>query len=106
MEERITKEEMEKTHPYIPEAYEQLKQGRVSRREFMRLATLLGMSAGVATMAAACGTPEEEPEPEPEAEPTAEEETAEETVEETAEDAHRRHQARRRYSRCHPSPGC
>ena len=59
-EPRITKKEMEKTHPYIPEAYEMLKQGRISRREFMRLATLLGMSAGVATFATACGTPAEE----------------------------------------------
>jgi len=59
-EPRITIKEMAETHPHIPEAYEQLKQGRISRREFMRLATLLGMSVSVATLAAACGTPVEE----------------------------------------------
>ena len=53
---RVSKKEMAKVHPYIPEAYDQLAAGRVSRREFVRLATLLGMSAGVATVAAACGS--------------------------------------------------
>jgi len=59
-EQRITKKEMAETHPAIPEAYTQLEQGRMSRREFMRLATLLGMSVGVANVVAACGTPTEE----------------------------------------------
>jgi peptide/nickel transport system substrate-binding protein len=49
----VTKKQMEAIHPYIPEAYEQLKQGRVSRREFLRVATLLGMSA---SLAVACGS--------------------------------------------------
>ena len=53
---QISKKEMEKIHIAIPNAYEQLEQGRISRREFMRFATLLGMSAGVATIAAACGS--------------------------------------------------
>ncbi len=57
---RISKKAMEKIHPYIPEAYNQLEQGRITRREFMRMSTLLGMSAGVATIAAACGSGEEE----------------------------------------------
>lgn len=52
---RISKKRMARVHPYIPEAYDQLSQGRISRREFMRMATLLGMSAGVAGIAAACG---------------------------------------------------
>ena len=52
---KITKKEMEQVHPHIPDVYEKLKQGRVTRREFLRTATLLGMSAGVATVAAACG---------------------------------------------------
>jgi peptide/nickel transport system substrate-binding protein len=56
---RISKKEMEKTHPVIPEAYNQLEQGRISRREFLRLSTLLGLSAGVASVAAACGAGEE-----------------------------------------------
>lgn len=52
---QVSKKYMEKVHPAIVPAYEKLEQGRVSRREFMRLATLLGMSAGVAAVAAACG---------------------------------------------------
>ncbi len=51
---RLSKKEMEKIHPYIPEAYSQLEQGRISRREFLRVSTLLGMSAGLAYAAAAC----------------------------------------------------
>jgi peptide/nickel transport system substrate-binding protein len=54
---RITKKQMERVHPYIPEAYGLLEQNRISRREFLRMATLLGMSAGAATFAAACGAP-------------------------------------------------
>jgi peptide/nickel transport system substrate-binding protein len=41
-------------HPYIPEAQEQLRQGRISRRDFLRLATLLGVSLPVAQFLAAC----------------------------------------------------
>jgi peptide/nickel transport system substrate-binding protein len=52
---RVTKKQMEAVHPYIPEAYNKLEQGRITRREFVRISTLLGMSAGVATFAAACG---------------------------------------------------
>ncbi|KPK07216.1 MAG: hypothetical protein AMJ56_13600 [Anaerolineae bacterium SG8_19] len=52
---RVTKKQMEAIHPYIPDAYEKLEQGRITRREFVRISTLLGMSAGVATFAAACG---------------------------------------------------
>jgi peptide/nickel transport system substrate-binding protein len=55
---QVSKKEMEKIHRAIPDAYEKLEQGRISRREFMRHATLLGMSAGVAAIAAACGAPE------------------------------------------------
>ncbi len=48
----VSKKQMEQIHPYIPDLYDKLAQGRVSRREFMRLATLLGMSA---SLAVACG---------------------------------------------------
>jgi peptide/nickel transport system substrate-binding protein len=62
---RISKKEMAKIHPYIPEAYSKLEQGRINRREFLRISTLLGMSAGVAIAAAACSpggtTTEQEP---------------------------------------------
>lgn len=53
------KKSMEAIHPYIPVAYEQLEKGRITRRDFLRMATLLGMSAGAATFVAACagGTP-------------------------------------------------
>lgn len=57
----VTEDQMAEVHPSIPDTYEQLKQGRISRREFLRTATLLGMSAGIASVAAACGgaaTPE------------------------------------------------
>ena len=56
---RVTKKQMEKIHPAIPEAHRQLEEGRISRRDFLRLSTLLGMSAGVAYVASACGGPEE-----------------------------------------------
>lgn len=35
-------------HPYVPELQEQLRQGDLSRREFVRTATLLGVKASVA----------------------------------------------------------
>ena len=37
-----------RVHPYIPELCEELRRGRVERREFLRLATLLGLSATAA----------------------------------------------------------
>lgn len=53
----ISKKMMAQRHPAIPEAYDQYTQGRISRREFLRISTLLGLSAGVAYFAAACGAP-------------------------------------------------
>ena len=44
-------------HPWVPELQEQLRKGQISRREFLRYATLLGVSVGGATALAACGTP-------------------------------------------------
>jgi peptide/nickel transport system substrate-binding protein len=35
-------------HPYLPKLRQQFAEGRVSRREFLRTATLLGLSAGAA----------------------------------------------------------
>ena len=55
---QVSKKEMEKTHPAIPDAYDKLVQGRISRRDFLRFSTLLGMSAGTAYFLAACGAPE------------------------------------------------
>ena len=34
----------QRIHPAVYEAQDQLSQGRISRREFIRLATLLGVS--------------------------------------------------------------
>src|SRR5262245_9263153 len=45
----------EKLHPAVPELQEQLRQGRISRREFLRVTTLLGVSAPLASFLAACG---------------------------------------------------
>lgn len=45
----------DRIHPYVPEMQEQLRQGRVSRREFLRVATLLGVSVPMANFLAACG---------------------------------------------------
>ena len=56
-EHRISKKEMEKTHPAIPDAYEKMLQGRITRRDFLRFSTLLGLSSGAAYFLAACGAP-------------------------------------------------
>ncbi len=47
----------DRIHPYVPEMQEQLRQGRISRREFLRVATLLGVSIPAANFLAACGAP-------------------------------------------------
>lgn len=47
----------DRIHPYVPEMQEQLRQGRISRREFLRVATLLGVSVPMANILAACGAP-------------------------------------------------
>lgn len=78
----ITKEEMGEIHPLIPNAYQQFKDGRISRREFMRFATLLGMSAALATACSGGTTPEEAAPAETGGEETAAEETTEEMAEE------------------------
>jgi peptide/nickel transport system substrate-binding protein len=41
-------------HPAVPELQESLRNGKISRREFLRFATLLGMSVGSATFLANC----------------------------------------------------
>jgi peptide/nickel transport system substrate-binding protein len=48
-----------KIHPLISEANEQLRKGNISRRDFLRLSTLLGMSLATANVMAACGPAEE-----------------------------------------------
>ncbi|NIW48385.1 MAG: hypothetical protein GWN30_27630 [Gammaproteobacteria bacterium] len=56
MKKSIDKKQMEKIHPAIPNAFDQFKQGRITRRDFLRFATLLGMSA---SLAYACSGPTE-----------------------------------------------
>jgi len=48
-------------HPGVYDAQAKLKQGRLSRREFLRLATLLGAGASAAYVLAACGVPAASP---------------------------------------------
>ncbi len=71
--------EQRKAHPTIPYLQDQLQKGNVTRREFMRYATLLGMSVGAATIAAQCAAPAAPPATEaPAEEAPAEEAPAEE----------------------------
>lgn len=86
MKNPISKFDMEKVHVAIPDAYDQMIAGRISRREFIRFSTLLGMSA---TMAVACGgAVEEEAAPVVEkAEEVMEEEVMEEKEEEVMEES-------------------
>lgn len=53
----VSKKAMEKIHPAIPDAYTKLEQGGISRREFLHLSTLLGMSAATAMLISACAGP-------------------------------------------------
>jgi peptide/nickel transport system substrate-binding protein len=73
-----------KQHATIPYLQDQLQKGKVSRREFMRYATLLGMSVGAATIAAQCAAPAAPPAAAPAEEEMAEEEMAEEEMAEEA----------------------
>jgi peptide/nickel transport system substrate-binding protein len=66
----LKKNKREYAHPYIPELESLYRQGRISRREFLRNATLLGMSFGAATLAASCAAPATEEPVAPTAVPT------------------------------------
>lgn len=46
--------EQKKIHPLIPEAQDMLRQGQISRRDFLRLSTLLGLSLASARVLASC----------------------------------------------------
>ncbi len=48
MKKEIKDENGKRVHPYVPELCEQLRKGELDRREFLRTATLLGVSAGAA----------------------------------------------------------
>ncbi len=47
-----------KIHPLVTEANKQLREGKITRRDFLRLSTLVGMTLASAEFLAACGTPE------------------------------------------------
>lgn len=55
----------ETIHPFVKKAQEQLYDGRISRREFLRLASLMGASASTAWVLAACGAPATQAPPAP-----------------------------------------
>ncbi|PDW03920.1 ABC transporter substrate-binding protein [Candidatus Viridilinea mediisalina] len=61
----MSEEQHDRLHPGIVQAQEQLRQGRISRREFLRVATLLGAGLSTATVLAACGGQEAAPPPPP-----------------------------------------
>jgi peptide/nickel transport system substrate-binding protein len=44
-------------HPYVPKLVEEMKSGEIDRREFLRIATLLGVSAGSAYLMAGLDDP-------------------------------------------------
>jgi len=62
----IKRKKSNEAHPYIPELKEQYRVGRITRREFLRNATLLGMSVASASSFLASCAPQE-----PEVAPTA-----------------------------------
>jgi peptide/nickel transport system substrate-binding protein len=75
----IKKEDRNEAHPYVPELKELYRGGKISRREFLRNATLLGMSAAAAgTFVTGCAQPTPEATEEPTEEPAATEPPAEE----------------------------
>lgn len=58
----IRKQKRQDVHPYIPELKELYRAGRISRRDFLRNAALLGMSvAGASSFLTACGATEAPP---------------------------------------------
>ena len=54
-------------HPRIPDYQKQLAEGKITRREFLRFTTLLGLSASSALALAACGQPAAAPAADPSA---------------------------------------
>lgn len=61
----------ETIHPYVTKAQARLADGRIGRREFLRLASLMGVSAGTAWVLAACGAPATTQAPQPTSAPVA-----------------------------------
>ena len=60
---------LNKIHPYLPTLVDQLRAGKVERREFLRTSTLLGLSATAAYGLAGCGEKKEEQQSSTEAAP-------------------------------------
>lgn len=63
--------EKKNIHPLIPEAQDMLRNGKISRRDFLRFSTLLGLSLASANVLAACATPAAPTEAPAAVEPTA-----------------------------------
>jgi peptide/nickel transport system substrate-binding protein len=53
----IKKQPKSNLHPAVPELQDQLRKGKIGRREFLRYAALLGVSVGAANVLAACSQP-------------------------------------------------
>ncbi len=53
--------EEKKIHPLVTEAAEQLRNGSITRRDFLKFSTLVGMSLTAAKFLAACAAPTEAP---------------------------------------------
>jgi len=61
----------DRIHPAVPRLHKQLQQGRLSRREFLRTVTLLGVSTSTAYAMAACAPPPAAPAGQPAPRPAA-----------------------------------
>ncbi len=59
--------EENKIHPLVNQAQEELRKGKISRRDFLKFSTLVGMSLTAAKFLASCAAPT----PEAPAAPTA-----------------------------------
>ena len=53
----ILKRTKRNVHPYVPELKELYRDGRITRREFLRMATLLGVSVAGAELMLSDGKP-------------------------------------------------
>ena len=63
--------EEKKFHPLVTEAQEALRKGNITRRDFLRISTLVGLSLASANFLAACSQPTAAPTTAPVVEPTA-----------------------------------
>ena len=53
----LDKRDLEKVHVALPNLVDQMKEGKLDRREFLRMSTLLGLSASAAYALAGLSEP-------------------------------------------------